>query len=191
MQRAKAIVDEASRPASKEFVLRELARLRVSTIKGREPAEDFEWTLAVFTDELRVYPADAVREALRARSRAEKLWPTLAELIERLDRLMKPRRALREALARGYRKPEPKPPPPSEQDIPEVRDLLVANGLSTPRGPRERPLEHTWPTRAQRAAVDEETAHRRVTRIVDVSDDDPRLQAWLKEMGASTRSAAE
>lgn len=96
-----ARAEAALRPAPAEVVKSELARLKVTTKARAEAAEDLALTMAAYAEYLREYPADVVRDALRWWARNEKWWPAWAELKDLLERRVKRRRALAEALRRA------------------------------------------------------------------------------------------
>ena len=107
----------------------------------------------------------------------------MAELIERLERLVKPRRALREALKRDYQSPAVSPdwtPPPSEEDKAAVLELLAKHGIEFDDHGRMRPPESEALTRADIARIRRESG---VFRLLD--ENDPRVKARLREMGAA------
>jgi len=99
------IAEASLLPMSKREVLAELARVRAMTV-SRDISMDLQLVLAAYADELMKYPVDAVREVLRSWPRKEKFWPSMSELIARLDPLVASRHALLEGLRRGYREPE-------------------------------------------------------------------------------------
>lgn len=178
---ARLIADEALLPSPERMVLAELARLRALTVSRDQSTTDLELIAAAYTDELVKYPPDAVKEVLREWPRSQRFWPSMAELTERLERLVKPRRALREALRNGYRAPQTSPDwiaPPSEADKAAVTELLAEHGLLVDDAGRVRRLENEPLSRGARRRVAEETAR---FRLLD--DDDPRVQARLQEMG--------
>lgn len=176
------IAEAALQPAPPQKVLAELTRLRALTVSRDQSTTDLELIAAAYTDELKKYPLDAVVEVLRDWPRSHRFWPSMAELVEPLDRLVGPRRALREALRRGYREPEVSPdwiPPPSEEDKAAVIDLLAKHGYSVDeKTGRVRPPEVEPLTAAERKRIAEETA---AFRLLD--ENDPRVRARLREMG--------
>lgn len=87
------LAEQMLRPAGEEILITELGRLRAMTV-SRDVGQDLAMLFAIYADELRDYPADAIRGVMRAWPRGERFWPSAAELRERLDRLVKPRRAL-------------------------------------------------------------------------------------------------
>lgn len=178
---ATAIAEELLRPASEATVIAELGRLRALTV-SRDIHEDIGIVFAVYTDELKRYPGDIVREVLREWPRSHRFWPSMAELVEGIDRLVKPRRALRDALRSGYRPPpsaRPETPPLTAEEKAAVDALLAAHGFDE-RGIKIRPPESEPLTREQRQAVADEL---RAFRLPD--PDDPRVQARLREIGAT------
>lgn len=176
------IAEAALQPAPPQKVLAELTRLRALTVSRDQSTTDLELIAAAYTDELKKYPLDAVVEVLRDWPRSHRFWPSMAELVEPLDRLVGPRHALREALRRGYRKPEVSSdwiPPPSEADKAAVIDLLAKHGFAIDEATGGiRPPEAELMTDADRKRVAEQTA---AFRLLD--ENDPRVQARLREMG--------
>jgi hypothetical protein len=174
------LLAEALRPASEEMVIGELGRLRAATV-SRDVGQDLNVVFAVYADELLRYPPDAVREVLREWPRSGgKWWPSMHELIERLDRVVRPRRALAAALKRGYTPPETSPDwiPPSADEKAAVAEFLGTHGFAGEASRYERPLKATPLSAADRQRV---AAECDVFRLPDV--DDPRVQARLREMG--------
>jgi hypothetical protein len=177
---AAAIADAACEPAHPDDIVKELGRLRLM-VASRDVGADLDLVFAVYTDELRRYPIDAIREVLRGLGRSHKFWPTVSEIQERLDRLVKPRYALRQTLRRHYEPTARSPdwmPPPTEEEKKAVFDLLAAHGISLDvHGrvilPDEEPI-----TRKDLARVHAETRHFRLP-----DEDDPRVMARLREMG--------
>ncbi len=88
------------RPLAFPALAKELARLRVSVAKRPEGDVDYKAAVAVYAEELGKYPADLVVAALRTWARAERFWPTLAELHDRIGPKARRRLALLEALER-------------------------------------------------------------------------------------------
>ncbi len=182
LESARSIATEMLRPAHPKLILKELARLRMLTV-SRDIGADVELLLAAYTAELRDYPADIITEALRAWPKTQRFWPSLAELTERLNRLLRPRRALNQALRKGYQKPETSPDwiPPTKDEKTAVSEFLLRRGLVLDRSRgKERPLETEPLTRERRKQIAEETA---AFKLID--EDDPRVQARLREMAAA------
>ncbi len=187
-ENAIAIADMALLPATEGEIVRELGRLRALTV-SRDIGSDVSLVFAAYTQELRQYPAEAIRDVLRSWPRTQRFWPSMAELIERLDRLVKPRRALREALKREYQPPATSPdwtPPPSEEDKAAVLDLLAKNGITFDEHGRMRPQETAPLSAADIRHIREESG---VFRLLDETD--PRVQARLREMGIHNPRTAE
>ncbi len=179
-EQAIAIAEAALWPATEEEIVRELGRLRALTV-SRDIGNDLSLVFAAYTHELRQYPAEAIRDVLRSWPRTQRFWPSMAELIERLDRLVKPRRVLRDALKREYHPPAVSPdwtPPPSEEDKAAVLELLAKHGIEFDEHGRMRPLETEPLTEADIRRVREESG---IFRLLD--ENDPRVQARLREMG--------
>jgi hypothetical protein len=138
---ALAFLDDALLPAGEDLVLTELARLRAITA-SRDVGQDLALVFSAYADELQRYPADAVCDVLR--NWRGKFWPTWAELAERLDRIVKPRHALRSAIERGYRKPDVPPEqrvPLSDEGRREIDELLARHGIRLDHRGRVRPME--------------------------------------------------
>lgn len=175
-------VEQWLQPAPPQLILAELTRVRALTISRDQSTADLELVAAAYADELREYPADAVREVMREWPRTHRFWPTLCELVERLEHLVTPRKALREALRRGYREPEFSPDwiPPSPDERAAVEQILAEHGYSIDPEGRVRPPEREELTPEVRRKVEAET---RAFKLLP--EDDPRVQARLREMDAS------
>ncbi len=89
---------ELCRPLSGEDLVRELTRARILMSRTARSDEDWDLIVEAYADELRAYPADIVIDALRYVVRAEKWWPSWAELLEIVEHRARPRRALLAAL---------------------------------------------------------------------------------------------
>lgn len=150
-------LDDALQPAGEDFVLGELARLRAMTA-SRDVGQDLTLVFAAYADEMQRYPADVVREVLRGWR--GKFWPTWAELVERLDRLVKPRHALRSAIERGYQPSEAEAPrePLTAEDLREIDDLLARHGIRFDERGRVRSIEQSPMTRNDRERMASELA---------------------------------
>ena len=96
---ALAVLDNALVEAPADVVKMVLARLVISTKSRAENGDDLKFRLAVYADELR-YPPDVVVEACEKWARTEKWFPSVAELIERCENLVRWRRVTRDTLAR-------------------------------------------------------------------------------------------
>lgn len=181
-ENAIAIAEAALWPATEAEIVNELGRLRALTV-SRDIGSDLSLVFAAYTAELRKYPAETIRDVLRSWPRTQRFWPSMAELIERLDRLVKPRRALHEALRREYQPPAVSPdwtPRPSEEDKAAVLELLAEHGIRFDDHGRMRPPETEPMTEADIRRVRKESG---AFRLLD--EDDPRVQARLREMGAA------
>lgn len=166
-------------PAPPQLILAELTRVRALTISRDQSTADLELVAAAYADELREYPADVVREVLREWPRTHRFWPTLCELVERMEHLVIPRKALLEALCRGYRQPELSPDwiPPSPEDMAAVEEILAEHGYSIDHEGRVRPPEQEDLTPEIRRRIKAET---RAFKLLP--ENDPRVQARLREM---------
>lgn len=87
------IIASTLRP-DQRVVVKELVRLRAMTKAKAESGIDMEIAIEAFTDELAKYPPDVVRASCRKYARMNTFWPSLAELVEMCDRLVRRRRAL-------------------------------------------------------------------------------------------------
>ena len=96
---AVAVLDKALVEAPADVVKKALARLVISTKSRAEDGDDLKFRLAVYADELR-FPPDVVVEACQKWARTEKWFPSVAELIERCENLVRWRRVTRDTLAR-------------------------------------------------------------------------------------------
>jgi hypothetical protein len=79
---ARYLIEEAMRPAARDVLARELARLRALTVSRAADADDTRIIFAVYLDALAEYPADAAITALRRWPHDHKFWPALAELAD-------------------------------------------------------------------------------------------------------------
>lgn len=151
---AMAFVESTLEPASEDAILAELGRLRVKTI-SRDVGLDLTLVFSAYADELARYPADVVRTVLRGWR--GKFWPAWAELAEQLDRITKPRHALRETLRRAYRGPEREPEraPLTDAERQEIDDMLKRHGIRLDDRGRVRPIEDRAPLRKIDPARDE------------------------------------
>jgi|GEM_PF-2747769 len=152
------IAEASLLPMSKREVLAELARVRAMTV-SRDISMDLQLVLAAYADELIKYPGDAVREVLRGWARDEKFWPSMSELIARLNRLVAPRHALLDGLRRGYRGPPEvspagvAPKPVTDEERAEVEAMLAKNGFVTDATGRGSPELSAMRARAEPPAT--------------------------------------
>lgn len=163
------VAEAMLQPAPEAAIARELGRLRLLTV-SRDIGQDLTLMLAAYVDELRAYPGDAVRDVLRGW--AGRFWPSWDELRRELDRITTPRRALLDALKRGYQPTETEPSwrPPTAAEKAAVAALLGEYR------DRERPVEVD--PAARNRAVREESR-----QFTLPPADDPRVRARLREMG--------
>jgi hypothetical protein len=176
------IAEASLLPMSEREVLAELARVRAMTV-SRDISIDLQLVLSAYADELMKYPADAVREVLRAWPLDEKFWPSMSELTARLNRLVAPRLALLDGLRQGYRAPEVSPAwippkPVTEEERAEVEAMLAKWGFVTDEHGRVRPVEQEPLTPAKRREIAAQTQNFKL-----LPPDDPRVLARLREMG--------
>jgi hypothetical protein len=79
-------------------ILAELGRLRVSTASRNAKGEDTKTILRVYGDRIARFPQDIAVSVIRKWSDTEKWWPSLGELVTRMDELMSERRAMLDQL---------------------------------------------------------------------------------------------
>jgi hypothetical protein len=97
------LVLAACRPSDPVYVNRELARVKAGTVGRNLDGVDVEAWLVVLGDELEQYPPDVVRCACRKWLRREKWTPSVAELVDECERLVRSRRLMEIALRRFVR----------------------------------------------------------------------------------------
>ncbi len=107
---ARRVLDAAMMPAKRAETVKTLVRLRLLTVARAATEDDVSMTLAAYADELADLPADAVRVAASMWARANKFWPSLAELRSGAERLCKHRLMLTEAIDRASPTSEWRPP---------------------------------------------------------------------------------
>jgi hypothetical protein len=188
---ARRIIDEMLEPATEELILRELTRLRFWTA-SRDIGSDLEFVFAIYVAELRRYPPDAVIHVLQGWDK--KFWPSGPELAERLKRLIAPRLALRHALQRDYDPLETSPhwiPPTVDEKAAVsqlVSDLLKRQGFSDRRA---RARLEGWPFQNDSELFNANAMKRVYAETKSrklLAEDDPRVQARLREMGVEPSS---
>jgi hypothetical protein len=120
------VAHESMAPAPVEMIEEWLARLSVKTARRKDSAHGDELALSVYTDHLRDYPGDVVREVL---SSYRGTWfPTWGELAERLDELTEVRAMIRDRLlemAHGVQRKQITHDPVAEH-LAKLRDELAA-----------------------------------------------------------------
>lgn len=84
---AKATLDDAMKPLTHNDVVAELTGLRALTKSRASDGDDLKLLLTAYTQRLRAYPADVVREVLTSWANRETFFPSWAELKGELDRL--------------------------------------------------------------------------------------------------------
>ncbi len=85
-------------PCDAKFAARKLAEMRVLTAHRARDGSDVELLAAAYTHRLAEYPEDVVEEACNRWTDANKFWPTWADLKEELDKRMRGRKQIRDAL---------------------------------------------------------------------------------------------
>ncbi len=129
---ALAIVDvqRFMTPPTREQVIAWLAEVDTLTTRFAQDEGDSQATLAAYGRRLMEYPADIVRQVLRAWPSKSEKWPQWANLEPDLERLTKPRRLMLHALAQPRQddgKPVSMPPPSPERRrelIDEVNEMI-------------------------------------------------------------------
>lgn len=94
LNRVLAIVEAVNVPMKEQETIFELGRLRVQTKARAEDAENMEFLLRVYAEDMREYPADIVKAACRRWARINKFFPAWAELKGEMDYLARNRKAL-------------------------------------------------------------------------------------------------
>ena len=160
-QHALAFAERLLEPAPPQQIVRELTRLRLLSVT-RDQSGDMDLLLAAYVDELRRYPGDLVVDELRAWPHSgSKYWPSAHELIGRIERRVRPRRALQDALERGYAAPQTSPDwqKPTAEEVSDAEALLRKHGFTTDRiAGRIRPPERVPMTSADRKQMADELA---------------------------------
>jgi hypothetical protein len=95
---ARELVAYALQPAEHQRLIGEVARLRLMTKTRAVSEEDQAALLHVMSEELAIFPADVVVDALRGWARRETFFPSLAEIVEQCHRTARRRRRLAECL---------------------------------------------------------------------------------------------
>jgi hypothetical protein len=95
---ARDVVLQACSTSDHSVILAELGRLRISTASRNAQGEDTKTILRVYGDRIARFPQDIAVSIIRQWSDSEKWWPSLGELVTRMDELMIERRAMLEQL---------------------------------------------------------------------------------------------
>lgn len=98
LELARQMIGQHLCPAEVGLIKRELARLRVSTKSRAETDDDLAMGFQVLAEECAEYPPDVVMWALRSWAKQETFYPSLAEIRDRLQRGVKKRRQLMQAI---------------------------------------------------------------------------------------------
>lgn len=99
LRAAVAAFDSVLRPADERSVLKALARLKISTAYRNQYEDDAEFERRVYVVELCQFPLDVVLEACQRWARREKWFPTISEIRDECQWLVRYRRVTRDALA--------------------------------------------------------------------------------------------
>lgn len=100
LDKARAIAYPAFERAKPEVIKQELARLRMSTKAAADLEGDLVLRLQIIGEECALWPPDVVRRALRRYARRETFFPSLADIVDELQRVGRHRRMIAEVL--GY-----------------------------------------------------------------------------------------
>jgi hypothetical protein len=95
---ARDILLQACAASERNTVMAELGRLRLVTSSRNSGTEDTKLMVRVYTDRIAQFPEDVAVWVIRQWSEAEKWWPSLGELVTRMDGLMVERRAMLDRL---------------------------------------------------------------------------------------------
>lgn len=100
LHRSIAALELVNDRAPEKMIVFELGRLRAMTKAKAEDQDSVEFLLRCYSDDMREYPADVVREACRKWARTEKFFPAWCELKDLLDGFVTKRRRLLAAVKR-------------------------------------------------------------------------------------------
>jgi hypothetical protein len=87
-------VEYFNKPASSEFVAKQIGRLQAVMARRSESNADIAVVLDTYTDHLEKYPPDIVKSVCDRVMETQKWFPQIVDLIKELEVLMKFRRAL-------------------------------------------------------------------------------------------------
>ncbi len=99
-----AVLEAIDRPCPLPIAEKAIATLRVRTKARAGDAADTALMLAIFSEDVGDYPPDVVVDGCKGWARSEKWFPAWAELKDYLDRRVKRRRLMAEALRRHQRR---------------------------------------------------------------------------------------
>ena len=103
VHQALATLEAVNAPCPLPIAEKAIATLRVRTKARAEDAADMKLMLAVFSQDIADYPPDVVVDTCKAWARMEKWFPSWSELKGLLDRRVKRRRRMLDALRRQER----------------------------------------------------------------------------------------
>lgn len=155
---AREMVAAALAPAGREFALRELDVLRLTTRDHRELGDkDVKLMMRACAEKCGKYPADILTAACEQPPYWE-FWPPLGKLLERMDSLIEPRRQIEQALSpesverlrrrleaeAEARRLEAECQPPTEEEKAAVSDLVrqareALTGVAPKKNTMDRP----------------------------------------------------
>jgi hypothetical protein len=176
------VATEALKPAPISIVIAELTRLRMLTASRDQSTNDLEFLFAIYADELKQFPCDAIKTVLREWPRRNRFWPTVAEIIQLLEPIVEPRNALLDAFRRGYQKPKTHPDwfPPDIDEKQAVQKIIESAGVSHAKYVDKSDRDsYEAVTQKQLDAVKSETKYFRLA-----PPDDPRVTHMIAEMHA-------
>ena len=85
-------------PMGQNELVKCLGQMKVLTAAKNAGEADLKLVLSAYASKLMNWPADVVREVLETQPSRSKWWPAWADLVERLNELAAPRKALMAAL---------------------------------------------------------------------------------------------
>lgn len=123
---ARRIVHDQLQPCGNAVALNELTRLRAVTVASQRSENELMLMIGFYVEELAKYPHRAVAAACRKRW---KFWPSLAELLDEIDRAMAELNAWRYVLDQ-LRQTRPQPRALTEDEARQRAAEYVDNGYS-------------------------------------------------------------
>lgn len=113
-----------NQPATLEFIVTKLSRMRVGLMRRSEGEMDMEILIDTLAELLKGYPADAIAFAANRWLREEKFFPIPVEFLSFMDAHIAFRRAVLDGLKAAPKALPPPPPPMAEadwRDLPRLR----------------------------------------------------------------------
>jgi hypothetical protein len=187
LNEARIIVAAALRPCPAATIQRELGRLHLATRNPTRPADEAKMQIALYAETLveAEYPEDIVITVCRDwwQKRGIKYWPDWGDLGIPADRLVKERRDLADALARGPAKPlAPDPEDIERRRLVAERDRQWAEAAEWRRAHPE--LTTARSPERERVGDDKPLPPLAPYHLPDIADL-PEAQRWLAAMEAT------